>query len=129
MEMITEAEARLRIVFPEPVRSFYMACNGVQVNEPAVTILPMQDLQWNGSEIVFCICDCVHRIAFRSSELNHIGQWSIIDADTDYKITLSMASFWSIHLWHWLIYRRKIWRDYWNDQTDHQSGNAIDTSK
>jgi len=52
MEMITEAEARLRIVFPEPVRSFYMACNGVQVNEPAVTILPMQDLQWNGNRVL-----------------------------------------------------------------------------
>jgi len=120
LEQIAESEARLRIVFPEPVRRFYLACNGVQVNDPSLRILPIEVLQWSESLIVFCICDGVHRIAFRTCELNRLGQWSIVDADSNYEITDSMASFWSTHLWQWLRFRRKIWRDYWNDRLDEQ---------
>jgi len=126
--IIAEAEVRLEVAFPEPVRRFYEACNGIQVDEPALKVLPVTDLHRNGSLIVFCICNHAHRIAFRLDELNPSGQWSIVDAETDYEITLSMASFWSIHLWHWLIDRRMIWRDYWIDETGRQSGGAIDAS-
>jgi hypothetical protein len=38
-------------------------------------------------------------------------QWSIVNADTLYQISYTMASYWSAHMWTWLVKRRPIWFD------------------
>ncbi len=108
-EAIKEAEFRLGIRFPGQVTAFWMAFDGLEVDAPPFKILSLSQLQREGDLIVFCICDREIRIAFNVQASNQAGQWSIVTAETGYCITLTMASFWSVHMWSWIVKHRPIW--------------------
>jgi hypothetical protein len=110
-EVIRESEARLSVNFPEQVALFWMAFDGLEVDLPPFKILPLSEMKREGDLVVFCICDRTIRIAFDVRAANEAGQWSILNAETGYCITLTMASFWSTHLWSWIVKHRPIWYD------------------
>ncbi|HZR30122.1 MAG TPA: SMI1/KNR4 family protein [Terriglobales bacterium] len=117
--MMQKSEARLGVKFPEQVAAFWAAFDGLKVDTPPFKILSLEETKREGELIVFCICDQSVHIAFDVSKMNQAGQWSIINAKTGYCITYTMASFWSIHMWSWIVKHRPIWYDV------HKSGDQL----
>lgn len=110
-ETLDSAETRLGCRFPEQVRQFYRACDGLEVSDPPFKVYALSEMVREGPLLEFCRCDGVHRLALDTSMINEAGQWSIVNADTGYRITFTMASFWSIRMWSWIVKRRPIWYD------------------
>ena len=111
-EAIDAAEHRLGVTFPEQVRRFYSAFDGIEVLDPPFKLYALEEMAREGSLLEFCLCDHVHRLAFETGQINHAGQWFIVNAETGYRITFTMASFWSIRMWSWIELGRPIWYDF-----------------
>lgn len=108
---IDAAESRLEVRLPEQVRRFYSAFDGLEVVDPPFKLFPLSELHRDGSLLEFCRCDGIHRLAFDTSQLNPRDQWFIVNADTGYRVTFTMASFWSVRMWSWIELGRPIWFD------------------
>jgi hypothetical protein len=111
VEEIRVAEHRLNVEFSEQAASFWKAFDGLEVNDPKLVIVPLAELEREDARLIFCHCDKRIRIAFDISMRNQADQWTIVNADTGYEITLTMASFWSTHIWAWILKRRPFWYD------------------
>ena len=109
--ILQEAEVRLNVKFPDQVIAFWSAFDGIEVDDPPLKILSVREMKRVGDLIVFGVCDTTVRIAFDVSATNKAGQWSILNAETGYSITLTMASFWSVHIWSWIVKHRPFWSD------------------
>lgn len=111
LQLIRETEERLGVKFPEQVASFWRFFDGLEVDAPPFKILSLSEMKREGKLVVFGVCDRLNRIAFDVGGANEAGQWSILNAETGYCITLTMASFWSVHMWSWIVKHRPIWYD------------------
>jgi cell wall assembly regulator SMI1 len=111
IERVREAESCLGLKFPEQVASLWRAFDGLEVDDPPFKILSLSEMKREDGLLVFCSCDRTVRLAFDVSAKNQAGQWSIVNAGTNYCITLTIASFWSTHMWFWIIKRSPIWYD------------------
>ena len=49
------------------------------------------------------------QLYFDVSRINEAKQWDIVTAD-GFRVTLTMASFWSIRMWSWIEKMRPIWQ-------------------
>ena len=107
------AERRLGVSFPTQVRLFYGAVDGIEVVDPPFKLYALSEMKRDGPLLEFCLCHRVHRLAFDTVEINNAGQWFIVNAETGYRITSTMASFWSIRMWTWIEKRRPIWYDFY----------------
>lgn len=116
-EAIEVAERRLGVTFPEQVRRFYGALDGLEVLDPPFKLYSLTELERDGPLLEFCLCDHVHRLALDTGSINVAGQWFIVNAQTGYHITYTMASFWSIRMWSWIKWRRPIWYDFHGEAT------------
>jgi cell wall assembly regulator SMI1 len=106
---ISSSEQRLNVSFPAQVRQFYQNYNGLRVENPPLEILPMETLNLtSGDRLHFATVDSQHRVFFDVSKINVAGQWDIRSED-DFQITMTMASLWSVKIWAWLRYRKRIW--------------------
>ena len=110
-EAIGAAERRLGVTFPEQVRRFYAAFDGIEILDPPFKLYALDEFEPEGSLLAFCRCDQVHRLAFDTGRVNEAGQWFIVNAGTGYRVTHTMASFWSIRMWSWIELGRPIWYD------------------
>jgi cell wall assembly regulator SMI1 len=106
---IATAEQRLRVKLPSQVAEFYTAYNGMEFHDPQMEILPLREIQHlKNHRLHFATIDGMQKILFDTSQLNIAQQWDIVSIN-GYRITLTMASFWSNKIWAWLQKRRKIW--------------------
>ncbi len=108
---LRETENRLSLQFPAPVRTFWTFMNGLSVDDPPFEVLPLSKFSVDAGALVFARCNAEVRVAFDTRVANEAGEWSVINADTGYRITYTMASFWSVHMWTWILKRRPIWFD------------------
>ena len=114
-EMLS-AEQRLGVSFPAQVRLFYRSFNGLRVDDPPLEVLSIERLNFAyPNRLHFATLDGSRPLYFDVSHTNEAEQWDIVSAD-DYRVTLSMASFWSNKIWAWVEKRRAIWRE-WQDET------------
>lgn len=102
-------EFRLGVIFPEQVKFFYQAINGITVVNPPFEVLDVQNLYRDGSYIVFCKINEMHRLCFDVSCLNEAEQWDIINYETGYRVTKTIASFWANKMMAWLRKKSEIW--------------------
>jgi len=109
-EAISAAETRLGVVFSEQMQMLYSVFDGLEVCDPPFSICSIQNLSIENSSLTFCICDHIHRLAFDTSRVNDAGQWFIVNPDTGFRVTYTLASFWSVHMWKWIERRTPIWR-------------------
>ena len=73
-------------------------------------VLPLARLAFVTSHrLHFAMVDGHHILCFDTSALNVADQWDIVTQASDYRITFTMASFWSNKLWAWIDKRRPIW--------------------
>ena len=109
--VLHEAETRLGVKFPEQVTAFWSAFDRLEVEDPPFKILSVREMKREGELLVFGICDRSVRIAFDVSATNEAGEWFIVNAETGYRITFTMASLWSAHMWSWIVRHRPFWYD------------------
>lgn len=109
-EALDAASARLGAPLPEQLCSFYLHVNGLDVADPALQVLPIEELRRSGDGLIrFATLDHCHHLALDSENSNEAGQWSVVSEATGYVVTLTFASFWSNKIFAWLDKRRKIW--------------------
>jgi len=114
-EEILSAERRLALSFPAQVRLFYRSFNGLRVDDPQLEVLPIGRLSLaSPNRLHFATLDVSRSLYFDVSHVNEAEQWDIVAAD-DYRMTLTMASFWSNKIWAWVEKRRAIWQE-WQDE-------------
>ena len=110
-EDIAEAESKLGLEFPKEVVSLYQSFNGLSVEKPMLKIHCIKDLANSAGLIEFAVFNGSEPVAFNSSKINQAGQWSIVNADTGFEITLTLASFLTNKVWAWLHRGREIWAE------------------
>lgn len=110
-------EETLRVNIPDKTKEFYTLHNGFKTLNPDFELLPIEG--WTSLEngkIHFATFDNNLKIYYKSSKINSANQWTINAYKSDYEITLSMSSFWSNKIWHWLKNERHIWTDeFWKE--------------
>jgi len=111
LSVLQEAETRFGVKFPGQVTAFWSAFDGLEVNDPPFKLLSVHEMKHEGELLVFGICDRSVRIAFDLTATNEAGQWFIVNAETGYLITFTMASLWSAHMWSWIVKHRPFWYD------------------
>ena len=112
-DLIEQAERKLGLVLPDQVRLFYFHHNGLSIVKPRCEVLPLEQLSRDHNGMIpFAIFEDQRLLCFDSSELNQAGQWSIINCETGYRITLTMASFWSNKVFAWIDSQRPIWKEF-----------------
>ncbi len=109
-EDFIKIEHNLKVTFPIQVKSIYQYCNGLKVRTPKLEILALDKLVNNSGIIVFSIFNSQYSIGFNTNEINEANQWNIINVDSYYVVTLTIASFWSNKIWAWLRNEREIWQ-------------------
>ena len=110
---IADAERRLGLEFPAQVRKFYGHYDGLHVESPPLDICSIDMLTFVAPTMLrFAIIDNDHQLCFDVSSLNAAGQWTIVNLQDRDHVTLTMASFWSNKIWHWIDKQRPIWRDW-----------------
>lgn len=109
---VARAETRLEISLPAQVALFYLAFDGLRVEEPRLEIRALEQLEFDGGgRLHFCSLADNRRLVFDTARLNAAGQWDIVSVD-GYRVTFTMASFWSNKIWAWIEKRRPIWCDH-----------------
>lgn len=127
---IAAAERRLGVSFPEPVVRFFSSCDGLQVVEPHLKINALDQLKFIGDRLIhLATFDKEHRLAFDVSEVNQADQWSIVNADTGYRVTFSMASFWTNKVWAWIDRRRTVWEEETYDDSAWTQASAMESGE
>lgn len=112
-ELVAFTEHRLGVHFPAQVHVFYSHYNGLKIDEPRIEILSLDELKFIGPNLLhFVTIDHDHQLSFDTSHLNEAGQWSILTNESGYRVTYTMASFWSNKIWNWVDKNRPIWRDW-----------------
>jgi len=109
-DLLAEVESRVGLALPQPVRAFWQAFDGIEVVDPPFQIHQLANLTYSGSLLTFCRCNHEHSLAFRTV-VNEAGEWSIVNAETAFTVTMTMASFAVTRMWSWLLQRRPIWQE------------------
>lgn len=107
---IAQVEAQLNITLPAQVRLFYGHYNGLKVEQPPLEMLALHRLSFIAPDrLHFATFNWQHRVCFDTSQINSAGQWCIVSVPDEYRITFTIASFWSNKIWHWIDYKRPVW--------------------
>ena len=107
--VIQAVEQRLAVSLPHQVQSFYEVYDGLRVEDPQFEILSLEQVIFSSpNRLRFVTLDQDRELFFDTSKLNQANQWDIVSVD-GYRVTLSMASFWSNRMWSWIENRRPIW--------------------
>jgi hypothetical protein len=84
----------------------------LKVETPPLEIKSIEDLEAdNTGKIIFAVFDKKHRICLDISKTNSASQWYILNYDTGFVVTLTMASFSTNIIFAWLDKKRTIWKE------------------
>jgi hypothetical protein len=106
-------ENKLRITIPQRIKEFYSVANGIKTSNPYFKLIELSSWTIDDGFIHFATFDLTNKIYFDINQLNQAGEWTIINRDINYEITLTISSFWSNKIWHWIEQRKKMWVDNW----------------
>jgi hypothetical protein len=110
-------EKKLNINFPEKIKEFYQFTNGLKTLNPNFEIIELDKLTSKNSLIHFATFDKTKKICFMTEKLNNAKEWTIIEKESKYELTLTISSFWSNKIWHWLEKKNKIWEnEFWKNE-------------
>ena len=90
-----------------------LVANGLKTFNPDFEIIDLNSWKLRDKFIHFATFDKTHKIVFDTRKLNSANEWTILNEKNNYEITLTISSFWSNKIWHWLKQRHKIWTDNW----------------
>lgn len=108
---VDDVSTKLEIFFPQKVLNFYSTYNGLSVNKMEFRLHPLRDLNFVTSTLVhFCSIGEV-QLCFETKDINCAEQWDIVEAETGYIVTHTMASFLTMQMWKWLRHSREFWKE------------------
>jgi hypothetical protein len=110
---IESIENRLNIKIPLKVKEFYLKTNGLCTVNPDFQVIEINSWEVSSSLIHFATFNKSFKIYFDTSKLNSASEWTILNKEDNYEITLTISSFWSNKIWHWIEKNRKIWASKW----------------
>ena len=112
---ITYLEQQMRTELPESIRTFWTYSDGLESENPGLRICKLKDFNFIGKSLIhFATFDKDIKVYFDASNLNIAKEWSIVNKEENYTLSLTMASFWSNKIWQWLDSKTEIWKDeYW----------------
>lgn len=102
-------ENELKITIPEKIKDFYLVANGLKTVNPDFELIELDDWKIDSGLIHFASFDTLNKVYFKISEINQAGEWTIFNYKDKYEITLTISSFWSNKIWHWIGQNKKIW--------------------
>jgi hypothetical protein len=109
--LLEATEQRLVVRFPAQVKQFYQHYNGLSIDSPPLDVIALEQLTFLSMyRLHFATVDHQHHLCFDYSHLNAAGQWDIVTASDNARITFTMASFWSNKLWAWIDKGHPIWQ-------------------
>ena len=98
---------------PSKITNFIKVANGLKIENPNFELIDLKNWMIEDKKIHFATFDRIHKISFDINMLNSAQEWTILNHRTDYQITLTISSFCSNKIWHWINYSKKIWEDNW----------------
>lgn len=112
---IAYLEQQIGTELPKAIRIFWTYSDGLETENPSFNICRIKDFNFIGNSLIhFATFDKDIKVYFDASKLNIAKEWSIVNFDENYTLTLTMASFWSNKIWYWLDSKTEIWKDgYW----------------
>jgi hypothetical protein len=111
---VEQVEDKIGQKIPSSIQTFWTKFNGLETKNPALKILKLNEFDLDNGLIHFATFNDGSMVYFDTKELNTAGEWSIVNPESEYELTLTMSSFWSNKIWHWLTHETKIWDDkYW----------------
>ena len=111
---IERLEERIGQKIPNSIQAFWTKFNGLETKNPALKISKLSEFNLDNGLIHFATFNDNTMVHFDTKNLNSAGEWSIVNPESNYTLTLTMSSFWSNKIWHWLTHKTKIWDDkYW----------------
>jgi hypothetical protein len=109
-------EKKLNINIPNKIKDFYLIANGLITMNPSLEIIELDKWILDSGLIHFATFNEAINIYFKTSELNDAQEWTIFNKNDNYDITLTINSFWSNKIWHWLEQKHIIWKDqFWEE--------------
>ncbi|MFZ4740084.1 MAG: hypothetical protein ACOYLE_02850 [Bacteroidales bacterium] len=106
-------EKNLNITIPDRIKDFYLVANGLKTKNPDFEILEIDSWVIDSGLIYFATFDTLNKVYFDISKLNQADEWTILTAKDNYVMTLTISSFWSNKIWHWIEQEKMIWVDNW----------------
>lgn len=106
-------EKKVGFEIPSKIKGFYAVANGLITTNPDFKIIEFNSWVIEDDLIHFATFDNTIKVYFVITELNNANEWTIINKSNNYVMTLSISSFWSNKIWHWLEQKHKIWADNW----------------
>ena len=113
LESFLAFEKKNGIKIPLNIKKFMLIANGLKTFNPDFEIIDFNLWELRDNFIHFAIFDNKHKIVFDTRKLNDANEWTILSEKNNYKITLTISSFWSNKIWHWLKEKHEIWADNW----------------
>lgn len=111
-KLFEKVENQLGLTIPEKTKHFYKVFNGLKTQNPQLTVFAIEDWKKNTDGLIhFATFNNSAEIFFDTRRLNQADQWTITNPASNYEITLSMSSFWSNKIWHWIKDQKEIWQD------------------
>ncbi len=102
---------------PESITNFYLTINSIKISSPRYfEILPVQELKIiNQKYLLFSYIDETNKIAFDTSYKNSANEWDIVNIESDFVITKTLAGYITNKSLAWIDRGRKIWKEELHD--------------
>ena len=105
-------EKKLNVKIPDKIKAFYFVANGLKTENPNFEIVELNSWTVENGLIHFATFDSSNKVYF-VVEINQANEWTILNKEKEYEITLTISSFWSNKIWHWIEQNKRIWEDNW----------------
>ena len=112
-ENFSAFEKKNEIIIPSKIKDFMLVANGLKTFNPDFEIIDLNFWELNDKFIHFATFDKIHNVAFNTNKLNSANEWTILNLTNNYELTVSISSFWSNKIWHWIKQRHEIWAGKW----------------
>jgi len=113
IEDFVNIEKRLSVEIPKRIKDFYRVANGLKTVNPIFELIELDNWKLESGFIHFATFNQTSNVYFDITKLNNAQEWTILNKDTKYEITLTISSFWSNKFWHWIEQKKHIWADNW----------------
>ncbi len=107
--IVTLEPTDINIGIPTTILSFYGHVHSLKIFSPrSFEIFSMSEITWRGPFVSFSKINS-NSIGFDCRKINSAGEWDIVNLDTKFVITKTLASYLTNKMWAWINRGRLVW--------------------
>jgi hypothetical protein len=107
-------EPFLGIILPDAIMSFYRQIEFLEIINPRkFNVLSIKEMVMENNYLMFSNINNT-KICFDTRTVNSAGEWDIINFDSKFIITKTLASYLTSKMWAWIDRGREIWNEEFN---------------